>query len=275
MRFALVGNPNVGKSLIFNQLTGLGVEVSNYPGTTVVLHRGSTCVDRERVEILDLPGLYSIDGDQEEEVLARTILTAGDLDGAIMVLNATNLERNLYLLLQVAETGIPLVVVVNMMDEAEASGLLVDLRGLSEILGVEVLGTAATSGRNLAGIMPLAMASAQRASIAVPYDADVEAAIRTLEKTLEATRLAAIWALDDIGTDPKIAEAAGDLAREIEASHRMSVHQIMALNRYTLAATWNARFGNRTIPLNGTTNPAPGAYDAMVQSLSLGVSFGI
>jgi ferrous iron transport protein B len=235
MRFALVGNPNVGKSLIFNQLTGLGVEVSNYPGTTVILHRGSTCVDREKVEILDLPGLYSIDGDQEEEVLARTILTAGDLDGAIMVLNATNLERNLYLLLQVAETGIPLVVVVNMMDEAEASGLLVDLRGLSAILGVEVLGTAATSGRNLGGIMPLAMARARPAGIAVPYDTDVEAAIRTLEKTLGATRLSAIWALDDIGTDPKIAEAARDLAGEIEASHRMSVHQIMALNRYTLS----------------------------------------
>ncbi|MDD1665058.1 MAG: 50S ribosome-binding GTPase, partial [Methanomicrobiales archaeon] len=117
MRFALVGNPNVGKSLIFNRLTGLGVEVSNYPGTTVVLHRGSTCVEREKVEILDLPGLYSIDGEAEEEALARRILTEGGLDGAIMVLNATNLERNLYLLLQVAETGIPLVVVVNMMDE--------------------------------------------------------------------------------------------------------------------------------------------------------------
>ena len=155
MRFALVGNPNVGKSLIFNQLTGLGVEVSNYPGTTVALHRGSTCVDRERVEILDLPGLYSIDGDQEEEALARRLLTEGGLNGAIMVLNATNLERNLYLLLQVAETGIPLVVVVNMMDEAEASGLLVDLGKLSGILGVEVLGTAATSGRNLGGSCPL------------------------------------------------------------------------------------------------------------------------
>ena len=235
MRFALVGNPNVGKSLIFNQLTGLGVEVSNYPGTTVILHRGSTCVDRERVEILDLPGLYSIDGDQEEEALARRILTEGGLNGAIMVLNATNLERNLYLLLQVAETGIPLVVVVNMMDEAEASGLLVDLGKLSGILGVEVLGTAATSGRNLGGIMPLALERARPASVAVPYDADVEAAIRTLEKTLGATRLAAIWALDDIGTDPNIAEAAGDLAREIETSHRMSVHQIMALNRYTLS----------------------------------------
>ena len=235
MRFALVGNPNVGKSLIFNQLTGLGVEVSNYPGTTVALHRGSTCVDRERVEVLDLPGVYSIDGEQGEEALARTILTGGSLDGAILVLNATNLERNLYLLLQVAETGVPLVVVVNMIDEAEASGLDIDLRQLSGILSVEVIGTAATSGRNLGGIMPLAMGRARKAGIAVPYDADVEAAIRTLEKTLGATRLAAIWALDDIGTDPDITEPAGDLAREIEQSHRMSVHQIMALNRYTLS----------------------------------------
>ncbi len=235
MRFALVGNPNVGKSLIFNQLTGLGVEVSNYPGTTVVLHRGSTCVDREKVEILDLPGVYSIDGDQEEEALARTILTAGDLDGAIMVLNAMNLERNLYLLLQVAETGIPLVVVVNMMDEAEAAGLEMDLRKLSGILGTEVLGTAAASGRNLGGIMPLALDRARTAGVAVPYDADVEAAIRTLGKNLGATRVSAIWSLDGIGTDPRITEAAGDLAGEIEQSHRMSVHQIMALNRFTLS----------------------------------------
>jgi ferrous iron transport protein B len=187
------------------------------------------------VDVVDLPGVYSIDGDQEEEVLARRALTSGDIDGAILVLNATNLERNLYLLLQVAETGIPLVAVVNMMDEAEASGLGIDLGALSEILGVEVLGTAAASGRNIGQILPLALSKARRPSVTVPYDTDVEAAIRTLEKTLGASRLAAIWGLDGIGTDPGIGEAAGDLAGEIEASHRMSVHQIMALNRYTLS----------------------------------------
>ncbi|HVP25023.1 MAG TPA: ferrous iron transport protein B [Methanomicrobiales archaeon] len=235
MRFALVGNPNVGKSLIFNQLTGLGVEVSNYPGTTVALHQGAACVEREKVEIVDLPGIYSIDGDAEEEVLARRILSAGDLDGAILVLNATNLERNLYLLLQVAETGIPLVAVVNMMDEAEASGLSLDLTALSATLGVDVLGTSAVSGRNIGQIIPLALARARPASIAVPYDTDVEAAVRTLEKELGASRVQAIWALDGIGTDKAIGEAAADLAREIEETHRMSVHQIMALNRYTLS----------------------------------------
>jgi ferrous iron transport protein B len=235
MRFALVGNPNVGKSLIFNQLTGLGVEVSNYPGTTVELHRGATCVDREKVEIVDLPGLYSIDGDPEEEALARRILTAGDLDGAIVVLNATNLERNLYLLLQVAETGIPLIAVVNMMDEAEASGLSVDLAGLSGILGVEVLGTAAVSGRNMGQIVPLARTRARPATVTVPYDTDIEAAVRALGKELGASRLAAIWALDGIAPPGPVADAAGDLGREIEATHRMSVHQILALNRYTLA----------------------------------------
>jgi ferrous iron transport protein B len=235
MRFALVGNPNVGKSLIFNQLTGLGVEVSNYPGTTVELQRGATCVDREKVEIVDLPGLYSIDGDAEEEALARRILSAGDLDGAVVVLNATNLERNLYLLLQVAETGIPLLVVVNMMDEAEAAGLSLDLPALSGILGVEVLGTAAASGRNTGQIIPLALARARPVTLPVPYDTDVEAAIRTLEKELGTSRVGAIWALDGIAPPGPVTEAAGDLAREIEASHRMSVHQILALNRYTLS----------------------------------------
>jgi ferrous iron transport protein B len=235
MRFALVGNPNVGKSLIFNQLTGLGVEVSNYPGTTVELHHGATCVEREKVELVDLPGIYSIDGDSEEEALARRILSAGNLDGAVVVLNATNLERNLYLLLQVAETGIPLVVVVNMMDEAEAAGLSLDLPSLAGILGVEVLGTAAVSGRNIGQIIPLALARARPASIAVPYDTDVEAAVRTLEKELGASRVNAVWALDGIAPPGPVAEAAGDLAGEIAASHRMSVHQILALNRYTLS----------------------------------------
>jgi ferrous iron transport protein B len=202
-------------------------------------------VDREKVEIVDLPGIYSIDGVQEEEALARRILTAGDLDGAILVLNATNLERNLYLLLQVAETGIPLVVAVNMMDEAEAAGLSLDLPALSGILGVEVLGTAAASGRNTGQILPLALARARPAAVTVPYDTDVEAAIRTLEKELGASRLAAIWALDGIGTDRAVGEAAGDLAREIEGSHRMSVHQILALNRYTRAKEMVGKGGAR------------------------------
>jgi ferrous iron transport protein B len=126
MRFALIGNPSVGKSMIFSQLTGLGVEVSNYPGTTVELQRGNTCFQREIIELVDLPGVYSLDGSSEEENLVRRFLEQKDTDAVIVVLNATRLERNLYLLLQVAEYGLPMVVVLNMADEAVKEGLEID-----------------------------------------------------------------------------------------------------------------------------------------------------
>lgn len=98
MKFVLVGNPNVGKSLIFQQLTGLGVEVSNYPGTTVDLMRGNVCYEREIKEIVDLPGIYSLDGDSDEEKMVRSFIVSGQGDVYIAVLDAAHLERNLYLL---------------------------------------------------------------------------------------------------------------------------------------------------------------------------------
>ncbi|MDD1659842.1 MAG: ferrous iron transport protein B [Methanomicrobiales archaeon] len=232
MRYALIGNPNVGKSLIFSQLTGLGVEISNYPGTTVALKSGPVCVEREIQQLTDLPGVYSLDGTADEETLVRGELREGRVDVAIVIMDASHLERNLYLLLQVAEYGVPMVAVANMMDEAEAAGLALDLPRLGELLGVEVIPTAATQGRGIAEIMPVAMERARPSSITVPYDADIEAAIRSLQKTLGVTRIQAILALEGAGTDPAMGEAGKALAGEIEPSHRMSVHQILAANRH-------------------------------------------
>ena len=123
MKIGLVGNPNVGKSLIFHQLTGLGVEVSNYPGTTIDLQSGNTCFGKERVEIADLPGIYSLDGDSDEEQIVRSFVSSGRAEALVVVLDAVPLERNLYLLLQLAEYRLPLLVVLNMMDEAEKAGI--------------------------------------------------------------------------------------------------------------------------------------------------------
>ncbi|MDD1657937.1 MAG: ferrous iron transport protein B [Methanomicrobiales archaeon] len=235
MRYALIGNPNVGKSLIFSQLTGLGVEISNYPGTTVALKSGPVCVQREIQQLTDLPGVYSLAGAADEETLVRGELGEGRVDVAIVVMDASHLERNLYLLLQVAEYGVPLVAVANMMDEAEAAGLALDLPRLGDMLGVEVIPTAATQARGIAEILPAAMAKARPPSFPVPYDADIEAAIRSLQKTLGATRIQAILALEGIGSDPAMVEAGKILAGEIEPSHRMSVHQILAANRHHFA----------------------------------------
>ncbi|KUG20756.1 MAG: ferrous iron transport protein B [Methanomicrobiaceae archaeon] len=232
MKFALIGNPSVGKSLIFNQLTGLGVEVSNYPGTTVELERGHTCFQREMIELVDLPGVYSLDGTSEEEILVRRFLEHGGADVIISVLNVNRLERNLYLLLQVAEYGVPMIVVLNMVDEAAKQGLEVDAGALEELLGLKVIVTAAAQGKNLDQLIPAAISDARPSTVEVPYDHHVEAAIRSLQKMFGAGRSESIWALLGISDNPELLEAAATIAEEIGTRHRMTVSQIIAANRH-------------------------------------------
>ena len=235
MKFALIGNPSVGKSLIFNQLTGLGVEVSNYPGTTVELQRGNTCFQREMIELVDLPGIYSLDGESGEEALVRRFLEQQDTDVVIAVLSATRLERNLYLLLQVAEYGLPMVVVLNMVDEAAKQGLEIDPGPIGDLLGVEVILTAASQGKNIDRIIPAALAATRPVNVEIPYDHHIEAAIRSLGKISAADRKESIRALQGFGENPDLLEAAQTIAEEIESRHRMTVAQIIAANRHNFA----------------------------------------
>lgn len=235
MRFALVGNPSVGKSLIFNQLTGLGVEVSNYPGTTVELQRGNTCFQREMIELVDLPGVYSLDGESEEEALVREFLGQREIDAVIVVTNVTRLERNLYLLLQVAEYGLPMVVVLNMVDEAIKQGLEIDTNPLRDLLGVDVILAAAAQGKNIDQIIPAALAATRPATVEIPYDHHIEAAVRSLGKIFGADRVESIQALQGIGDNPELLEAARAIADEIESRHRMTAAQIIAANRHNFA----------------------------------------
>ena len=235
MRFALVGNPSVGKSLIFNQLTGLGVEVSNYPGTTIELQRGNTCFQREIVELVDLPGVYSLDGNSDEETLVRGFLEQQDTDAVIAVMNVTRLERNLYLLLQVAEYGLPMVVVLNMADEAVKQGLEIDPGPIRDLLGVNVVLTAASQGKNIDRIIPAALAASRPVAVEIPYDHHVEAAVRSLGKMFGADRTGSLRALLGFGDNPELLEAARTIADEIESRHRMTVAQIIAANRHNFA----------------------------------------
>jgi len=235
MRFALVGNPSVGKSLIFNQLTGLGVEVSNYPGTTIELQRGNTCFQREIVELVDLPGVYSLDGNSDEETLVRGFLEQPDTDAVIAVMNVTRLERNLYLLLQVAEYGLPMVVVLNMADEAVKQGLEIDPGPIRDLLGVNVVLTAASQGKNIDRIIPAALAASRPVAVEIPYDHHVEAAVRSLGKMFGADRTGSLRALLGFGDNPELLEAARTIADEIESRHRMTVAQIIAANRHNFA----------------------------------------
>jgi ferrous iron transport protein B len=237
MKFALVGNPNVGKSLIFQQLTGLGVEVSNYPGTTVDLLRGNVCYEREIMEIVDLPGVYSLDGDSDEEQMVRSFILSDQGDVYIAVLDASHLERNLYLLTQLAEFKKPMIAVLNMMDEASKKGYDIDVAGLEEVFGIPIITTTATQGKNIGEIIPKATFSPSVSHIEVHYDHHVEAAIRSLVSEFSISRVQALNALEEIGDDRELLESAEVLAAEIERIHHMSVHQIVAGNRHHCAHT--------------------------------------
>ncbi len=148
-KVALVGNPNVGKSVLFNALTGAYVTVSNYPGTSVEVARGTVVIDNVSCQIIDTPGMYSILPITEEERVAREILLHESPDVVIHVLDARNLERMLAMTLQLIEAGLPVVLVVNIMDEAERMGLTIDIPLLQEKLGIPVVGAVAAKKRGL------------------------------------------------------------------------------------------------------------------------------
>jgi ferrous iron transport protein B len=235
MKIALIGNPSVGKSLIFNQLTGLGVEVSNYPGTTVELKGGTVCYRREMVDVIDLPGIYSLEGISDEEVLVRKFLEMREAEAVVVVMDASRLERNLYLLTQVAEFGVPMIAVLNMVDEIAQKGLEIDTIALGSRLGVEVLETVATRGHNIDKIIPLVLQSARRPSLEVQYNTQIEAAVRSLEKTVDTDRKSSLLALQGIGDDEELLDMASAIATEIEEQSRMTTAQIIATNRHNFA----------------------------------------
>jgi len=148
-RVALVGNPNVGKSALFNALTGAYVTVSNYPGTSVEVSRGAAQINGESFEIIDTPGMYALLPITEEERVAREILLTERPDVVLHVVDGRNLERMLPMTLQLIDAALPLVLVVNIMDEAERIGLSIDFELLSQKLGVPVIGAATARKRGL------------------------------------------------------------------------------------------------------------------------------
>jgi ferrous iron transport protein B len=148
-KVAIVGNPNVGKSVLFNRLTGAYVTVSNYPGTTVEVSRGTGHVEGIGVEVIDTPGIYSFQPISEEERVARRILLTERPDAVLHVVDAKNLERMLPLTFQLVEANLRVVLVVNMVDEARRLGIGIDARALEEDLGVPVVLTVSTQKEGL------------------------------------------------------------------------------------------------------------------------------
>lgn len=157
---ALAGNPNCGKTTLFNELTGSRQHVGNWPGVTVDKKDGVYKKDKS-VVILDLPGTYSLSPYSAEEIVARDYIVKEKPDAVINIVDGTSIERNLYLSMQVMETGIPMVIAVNMMDEVEARGDQIDCDKLSKKLGIPVIPIAARSSRGLKELMDAAIAAAR------------------------------------------------------------------------------------------------------------------
>ncbi len=161
MQILLMGNPNVGKSVIFSRLTGVRVVSSNYPGTTVSYTSGFMKTGDETSEIIDVPGTYTLEPTTEAEEIALDMLTSGDM--VINVVDATNLERNLYLTLQLLERNVPLIVALNLWDDTKHRGISIDREKLENILGVPVIATSGLTGqgiKDLAESIPDATTSA-------------------------------------------------------------------------------------------------------------------
>ena len=148
MKIILMGNPNVGKSVVFSRLTGIEVISSNYPGTTVEYTMGKTTIGGESAEVIDPPGVYSLEPSCKAEEVTREIFEEG-ADVVVDVVDATNLERNLNLTLQILERGLPTVVVLNLWDVASRTGINIDLEALERELGVPILTAVAVSGQGI------------------------------------------------------------------------------------------------------------------------------
>ncbi|MDD6458182.1 MAG: ferrous iron transport protein B [Lactimicrobium massiliense] len=182
IRIALAGNPNCGKTTLFNALTGSNQYVGNWPGVTVEKKEGRL-KKHEDVVIQDLPGIYSLSPYTLEEVVSRNYLVKDKPDVILNIIDGTNLERNLYLTTQLAETGIPMVIAVNMMDLVRKNGDDIDFKGLSRKLGCRVIEISALHQEGIMDAAQLAIKAAREHALPLKmtYSSDVEQALHTIE----------------------------------------------------------------------------------------------
>lgn len=186
---ALAGNPNVGKSTVFNNLTGMNQHTGNWPGKTVANAQGLCRRRGKNFVLVDIPGTYSLMANSEEEEIARDFICFGQPDATVVVADATCLERNLNLVLQTMEISANVVLCVNLLDEAKKKRIRIDLKKLSQELSIPVVGTSARSGKGLTNLMDAVMrlteSDKETKAITIDYGSEIEEAVAILEPYVE------------------------------------------------------------------------------------------
>ena len=186
---AIAGNPNVGKSTVFNSLTGLHQHTGNWPGKTVSNASGITTFNDKNFLLVDIPGTYSIMSNSQEEEIARDYICFGNPDCTVVVVDATCLERNLNLVYQILEITNKVVVCVNLLDEAKKNGIEIDLDKLSFTLGVPVVGTIARNKKTLKSLMQnvynVCSSNFSEKLFKVDYPEAIESSINVIEKNIK------------------------------------------------------------------------------------------
>ena len=190
---ALAGNPNSGKTTVFNNLTGARQHVGNWPGVTVEKKEGNCSYKGYNIKVVDLPGVYSLTAYSPDEVIARNFILEEKPDVVVDIVDASNLERNLYLVIQFLEMGARVIVALNMMDEADSRNYSIDVEGLSRLLGAPVVPMVANHNRGTMElfdeIVKVAENKAQVKGLKVEYGREVEEEISKLEKLISQSEL--------------------------------------------------------------------------------------
>ncbi|HXY87525.1 MAG TPA: ferrous iron transport protein B [Candidatus Acidoferrales bacterium] len=247
-KIALMGNPSAGKSAMFSQMTGVTVIISNIPQTTVMVQQGLSQINGHKVLIYDLPGVYSVTAATEDEAATKEFLISTPLDAVIDIVDATRLERNLYLTLQLLELGLPIVVALNQVDLLKTLDLDIDVDGLEKELGAKVVPTIATQGEGVHATLEAAynLAPAKRKTTyrKIDYDDHVERAFEEIIPLLPETSVpkrgfAARLLEGDKDFESKVDESTLKIVKglrdEVQQAHNEDIAVTIARGRHSTA----------------------------------------
>lgn len=261
IKIALAGNANVGKSVVFNQLTGLHQHIGNWPGKTVEKAEGSLHFKGHDIDVIDLPGIYSLSTFSMEEIISRNYILNEKPDVVINVIDASVLERNLYFTTQLLELGCPVVVALNQIDTAKKKGIEINSEKLSNLLGVPVVPTIAVKSQGIAELLEVSVKSATEKKIPSPikYGEEIEKSIRDISGMLKEKRMKypKRWLavkllqkdkeIENMPIDNAITEQAKKSMKIIESIHKHSCETAMCSEIYSKSAEMTKKVEKKVI----------------------------